>query len=46
MRDRANIDEKELGGFRKLAKSYEGLNIRQIDKLPEDGDFTEICHDR
>ncbi len=42
--DRANIDDKELAGFRKLAKTYEGLNLHQIDQLLEDGDFTEICH--
>lgn len=42
--DRANIDDKELAGFRKLAKTYEGLNTHQIDQLLVDGDFTEICH--
>lgn len=45
-RDRDNIDDKELAGFRKLAKAYEGLDDQQIDRLLKDGDFTEICHDR
>lgn len=42
--DRANIEDKELAGFRKLAKTYEALNSHQIDQLLENGDFTEICH--
>ncbi|WP_277984591.1 type II toxin-antitoxin system RelE/ParE family toxin [Sphingomonas faeni] len=41
--DRANIDDKELAGFRKLAQTYEGLNVRQIDQLLRDGDLAEIC---
>jgi hypothetical protein len=41
--DRANIDDKELAGFRKLAQTYEGLNVRQIDQLLKDGDLAEIC---
>lgn len=45
-RDRDNIDDKELVGFRKLAKAYERLDDQQIDRLLKDGDFTEICHDR
>jgi hypothetical protein len=45
-KDRDNIDDKELVGFRKLAKAYEGLDDQQIDRLLKDGDFTEICHDR
>ncbi len=44
-KDRDNIDDKELAGFRKLAKAYEGLDAQQIDRLLKDGDFTEICHD-
>ncbi len=44
--DRDNIDDKELVGFRKLAKTYEGLDDQQIGRLLKDGDFTEICHDR
>jgi hypothetical protein len=45
-KDRDNIDDKELVGFRNLAKAYEGLDDQQIDRLLKDGDFTEICHDR
>ncbi len=45
-KDRDNIDEKELGGFRKLAKTYAGLDDQQIERLLKDGDFTEVCHDR
>lgn len=45
-KDRDNIDDKELVGFRKLAKTYEGLDDQQIDRLLKNGDFTEICHDR
>lgn len=44
--DRDNIDDKELAGFRKLAKAYEGMDDQQLDRLLKDGDFTEICHDR
>lgn len=44
-KDRNNIDDKELVGFRKLAKVYEGLDDQQIDRLLKDGDFTEICRD-
>ena len=42
--DRDNIDNDELEGFRKLAKAYEALTHRQIERLLEDGDFLEICH--
>jgi hypothetical protein len=45
-KDRDNIDDKELVGFRRLAKTYEGLDDQQIDRLLKGGDFTEICHDR
>ena len=41
----ANIDDRELAGFRKLAKIYDGLNHQQVTRLLKDGDFTEICHD-
>ncbi|RWI99566.1 type II toxin-antitoxin system RelE/ParE family toxin [Mesorhizobium sp.] len=40
--DRANIDDHELAGFRKLA-NYAGLTERQIAALLADGDFLEIC---
>jgi hypothetical protein len=44
-KDRANIDDDELAGFRTLAKNYEGLTDQQLMLLIEDGDFVEICHD-
>lgn len=43
-KDRDNIDEKELEGFRKLAKNYEALTSAQLSKLLEAKDLTEICH--
>jgi hypothetical protein len=43
-KDRANIDDDELVGFRKLAKGYEGLTDHQLTLLIHDGDFVEICH--
>ncbi len=43
-KDRDNIGNDELVGFRKLAKAYEALTHRQIERLVEDGDFLEICH--
>jgi len=43
---KALIDDKELAAFRKLAGTYEGLDDQQLDRLLEDGGFTEICHER
>jgi hypothetical protein len=43
-KDRANIDEKELIEFRKLAKIYAGLTQHQIQLLLTNNEFTEICH--
>ena len=45
-KDRANIDDKELAAFRKLARTYERLDDQLLDRLLKDGDFTEICHER
>jgi len=45
-KDRDNIDDRELAAFRKLARTYEGLDDQQLDRLLKDGDFTEICHER
>lgn len=42
--DRANIDDRELAGFRKLARTYQSLDAGQIDQLVKDDDFEEICH--
>jgi hypothetical protein len=42
-KDRANIEDSELVGFRRLAKIYAGLSDTQIAQLVEDGDIMEIC---
>lgn len=42
-KDRDNIGQDELEAFRKLAKGYEALTARQIERLVKDGDFVEIC---
>ena len=44
-KDRENIADDELAGFRVLAKAYAGLTQRQIEKLLQDNDLMEICHD-
>ena len=41
-KDRANIDEAELEGFRKLAKVYAALTVHQLDGLLENKDLVEI----
>jgi len=38
-KDRDKIDDKELAGFRKLSKAYEGLDDQQLDRLLKDGDL-------
>lgn len=43
-KDRANIENDELAGFRQLAKSYESLSESQLAALIENGDLLEICH--
>jgi len=43
-KDRANIDDAELKGFRELAKAYEKLTSPQLAQLLEDKALTEICH--
>lgn len=43
-KDRANIDDDESAGFRKLAKGYEGLTDHQLTALIQDGDLVDICH--
>jgi len=45
-KDRDNISDKELAGFRRVARVYEELDDQQLDQLLKDGDFLEICHDR
>ena len=44
-KDRANIDEAELRGFRQLAKIYAGLTSVQVEALLKDGDWIEICRE-
>lgn len=41
--NRANIDDKELKAFKKLAKVYEDLQPKQITALLERHHLTEIC---
>jgi len=43
-KDRANIENDELEDFCTLAKSYATLSDKQIARLLEDKDLTEICH--
>jgi hypothetical protein len=43
--DRANIDDDELAAFRNLAKAYMLLTGRQIGRLLQNQDWTEICND-
>ena len=42
--DRANIDDDELAGFRRLAKAYAGLTAHQMNQLIRDRDWMEICN--
>jgi hypothetical protein len=44
-KDRENIADDELAGFRALAKAYAGLTERQTEQLLHDKDLMEICHD-
>lgn len=44
-KDRANIDEAELKGFRMLGKAYAGLTAAQLEALLADGDWIEICRE-
>ena len=45
-KDRDNIADDELAGFRGLAKGYAGLRDEQVAQLLAEGDWLEICHDR
>lgn len=42
--DRANIDDDELVEFRKLVKAYGTLTPKQVHRLLQDHDWTEICN--
>ena len=44
-KDRANITNAKLAGFRKLAEGYAGLTEPQVNQLIEDDAWTEICND-
>ncbi len=44
-KDRDNIDEAELRGFRQLAKAYAGLTPVQVEALLKDRDWIEICRE-
>jgi hypothetical protein len=45
-KDRDNIEDDELAGFRVLAKAYAGLSNSQLTRLLQDQDLMEICHDK
>ncbi len=42
-KDRANITDSELKGFRNLAKAYEQLTADRVAVLLSDRDLVEIC---
>jgi hypothetical protein len=44
-KDRENIDNDELAKFRLLAKTYETLTAQQLERLIQNKDWMEICHD-
>lgn len=43
--DMANIDNRELAGFRELAKHYAALSDEKITALIKSKGLVEICHD-
>jgi hypothetical protein len=43
-KDRANIEDRELTEFRRLAWIYEKLAQQQVDELIRNHDWMEICH--
>ncbi|KWE57954.1 addiction module toxin RelE [Burkholderia ubonensis] len=43
-RDRDDIDERELRGFRKLAADFDGRTDAEIAKLLELNELVEICN--
>jgi len=43
-KDRDNIDNNELEGFRKLAKAFGAVTDKQLSKLLADKYLTEICN--
>ncbi|QOT82064.1 type II toxin-antitoxin system RelE/ParE family toxin [Cupriavidus basilensis] len=44
-KDRENISDKELEGFKKLSKDYAAASASQIAGLLGQGELLEICHD-
>ena len=44
--DMANIDKRELTGFRELAKLYAELSARMLTALINSKELVEICNDR
>ncbi|MBA0181611.1 type II toxin-antitoxin system RelE/ParE family toxin [Pectobacterium carotovorum] len=44
--DMANIDNRELAGFRELANHYAVLADEKIAALIKSKELVEICHDR
>ncbi|WP_445375929.1 type II toxin-antitoxin system RelE/ParE family toxin [Photorhabdus tasmaniensis] len=45
-RNMANIDDRELAGFRELAKHYADLSDEKITAMIKNKKPGEICHDR
>jgi hypothetical protein len=43
--DRANIEDDELAGFRRLVKAYAGLTTQQVNQLLRNRNWMEICND-
>ncbi|MBD8262054.1 type II toxin-antitoxin system RelE/ParE family toxin [Pantoea agglomerans] len=43
--DMANIDNRELAGFRELAKHYAALSDEKFTALIKSKELVEICHD-
>jgi hypothetical protein len=44
-KDRDNINDEELLGFRQLAKYYAELTSAQVTQLVSTAQLKEICHD-
>ena len=42
--DRANIEDDELAGYRKLVQAYAGLTTHQVNQLIRENDWMEICN--
>ena len=44
-KDQSNINQAELIGFRKMAKTYQGLTEMQVQYLLDTKEFTEILYE-